>query len=45
MARIERPLSLALCTAFHLAIYRGVDFLRGEAVDFPTLPLRLCLAP
>ena len=38
IARMERPRSLACCTAFHRTLCRGVGFLRGDAGGLRTLP-------
>ena len=38
IARMERPRSLACCTAFHRTLYRGVGFLRGDAGGLRNLP-------
>ena len=36
--RMDRPFSLALCTAFHLALCRGVGSLREMIAALRTLP-------
>ena len=36
--RMDRPFSLALCTACHLALCRGVGFLREMIAALRTLP-------
>ena len=38
IARMERPRSLACCTAFHRTLCHGVGFLRGDAGGLRTLP-------
>ena len=38
IARMERPRSLACCTAFHRTLCRGVSFLHGDAGGLRTLP-------
>ena len=49
IARMERPRSLACCTAFHRTLCRGVGFLRGDAGGLRTLPppfnVALCAGP
>ena len=45
IARMERPRSLACCTAFHRTLCRGVGFLRGDAGGLRTLPPPFNVAP
>lgn len=41
--RMDRPFRFAFCTAFHLAVCKGVGFLRRRLVALRTLPVPLRL--